>query len=98
MIARNTDRRNGTKMDSAACIPATIITTLAAASREWVPIHDLFLFIMCNTSCKVEIILLDLHALSDYKSIGCCVDGQGLGVLGIRKKTFLWWVAEELPL
>ena len=71
MIARNTDRRNGTKMDSAACIPATIITTLAAASREWVPIHDLFLFIMCNTSCKVEIILLDLHALSDYKSIGC---------------------------
>jgi len=40
MTARNTDKRNGTKMDSAACIPATIATTHAAASKEFALIQD----------------------------------------------------------
>ena len=46
MTARNTDKRNGTKMDSAACSPATMTITHAAANKERPPIHDPLFLIM----------------------------------------------------
>jgi hypothetical protein len=52
IIARNAERRKGTRIFSAARIPATTITNAATVIRNWVP-FDLLLL-----SC-IELIVVD---------------------------------------